>query len=74
MGDAKNMGDMSILLWGVFFGAFGLAFFVYGKRQRAIVPLVAGIALCVIPYLIDNVYILVVVGLVLMVLPYFIRI
>jgi hypothetical protein len=27
------------LWWGLLFGSFGLAFFVYGKKQRAIVPL-----------------------------------
>ncbi len=65
---------MSTLLWGVLFGAIGLAFFVYGKRQRSVVPLVAGIALCVIPYFIENVYVLVIVGLLFVVLPYFLRI
>lgn len=56
------------------FGAIGLGFFTYGKRQRAIVPLFTGIALFVFPYFISNVYILVAVGIVLMVIPYFVRI
>jgi hypothetical protein len=68
------MGDAATLVWGVLFGAAGMGFFVYGKRQQAIVPLFAGIALCVFPYFISNVYVLVLVGVALMALPYFVRI
>lgn len=68
------MDNPSLLLWGVVFGAIGFAFFIYGKKQRAIVPLVSGIALCVFPYFIANVYVLVLVGVALMAIPYFVRI
>ncbi len=61
------------ILWGTVFGAFGVGFFMYGKKQRAIVPLVVGIALCIYPYFVTNVYVLVIVGVVLIVTPYFIR-
>jgi len=67
------MESTSMLLWGVVFGAIGLAFFTYGKKQRAIVPLVAGMALFVFPYFISNVYVLVGVGGALMAVPYFVR-
>ena len=56
------------------FGAFGLGFLVYARKQRAVVPLIVGIALLVFPYFIPNVYMLVVVGSVLVALPYFVRI
>ena len=62
-----------MLLWGVVFGSIGLGFFIYGRRQQAVVPLVAGIALCVVPYMIANVYLLVLAGIVLVALPYFVR-
>jgi predicted membrane protein len=68
------MEGTSLLIWGMMFGAVGLGFFTYGKRQRAIVPLFTGIALFVFPYFISNVYILVAVGIVLMAIPYFVRI
>lgn len=55
------------------FGSIGLGFFVYGKRQRAIVPLLAGVALSVFPYFVSNVYLMVGVGIALVALPYFIR-
>ena len=56
------------------FGAIGLGFFVYGTKQKAVVPLLTGIALFVFPYFMPNVYILVIVGAILVVLPYFVRI
>lgn len=55
------------------FGSIGLGFFVYGKRQRAIVPLLAGVALSVLPYFVSNVYLMVGVGIALVALPTFIR-
>lgn len=68
-----EMGSTAVLLWGLLFGAIGFGFFLYGKKQKAIVPLIAGIALCVVPYFIPNVYMLVLAGLVLMAIPYFVR-
>ena len=68
------MEGTSLLIWGMIFGAIGLGFFTYGKKQRAIVPLFSGIALFVFPYFISNVYMLVIVGVILVALPYFVRI
>ena len=68
------MEGSSLLIWGMVFGAIGLGFFTYGKRQKAVVPLLTGIALFMFPYFISNVYMLVIVGVVLVVLPYFVRI
>ena len=67
------MEDTSQLVWGMLFGAIGLGFFVYGKRQKAVVPLCTGIALFIFPYFVSNVYILVMVGAALVAVPYFIR-
>ena len=67
------MQDTSLLIWAIVFGAIGLGFFTYGKRQRAIVPLLTGIALMVFPYFISNVYLLLLIGAVLMAVPYFAR-
>ena len=68
------MDGTALLLWGIFFGSVGIGFFMYGRRQRAPVPLVTGIALFLLPYFIPNVYLLVVVGAAVAVLPYFIRV
>jgi len=68
------MEDTSLFVWGALFGIIGIGFFTYGKKQHATVPLIVGIALFVIPYLISNLYLLVITGVVLVVIPYFLRI
>jgi len=62
-----------ILLWGVLFSSMGVAFFIYGKQQRAAVPLLCGLALIIYPYFVPNVIVLVTIGIVLTGLPYFFR-
>ena len=64
----------STLIWGVIFGSIGLGFFVYGKKQKAVIPLLSGIGLMVFPYFISNPYILILSGIILVALPYFIKI
>jgi hypothetical protein len=65
--------DMAVLLWGVLFSSIGLGFFLYGRKQRAIVPLLCGLALMIFPYFIPNVIVLVLIGIVLTAIPYFLR-
>jgi hypothetical protein len=55
------------------FGLVGFGFFLYGKKQGAIVPLLCGMALMVFPYFVSNIYVLIAAGIVLMALPYFVR-
>ena len=68
------MESTSLLIWGMLFGAIGLGYFTYGKKQKAVVPLFVGIALFIFPYFISNIYVLVAAGVILVVLPYFVRI
>jgi hypothetical protein len=69
-----EMDSTAVLLWGLLFGSIGFGYFLYGKKQKAAVPLITGIVLCVVPYFIANVYALVMVGVVLMAIPFFVRI
>jgi len=64
----------SLLLWGLLFSSIGLGFFVYGKKQRAVVPLICGVALMLFPYFVSDTILLVAIGVVLMAIPYFFRI
>lgn len=64
----------SLLLWGLLFSSIGVGFFLYGKKQKAVVPLVCGLALMVYPYFVTNSVLLVVIGVVLMAIPYFVKI
>jgi hypothetical protein len=55
------------------FGSIGLGYFIYGKKQKAVVPLVCGLALMLFPYFVPNVMLLVGIGVVLIAIPYFLR-
>ena len=63
----------SALLWGVLFGSIGLGFVIYARRQRAVVPLLCGLALMAFPYFVSNVILLLVIGIALTAIPYFFR-
>jgi hypothetical protein len=58
------------LFLGIIFGSVGLGYAVYGRKQRAVVALLSGIVLMVLPYFIANVIALVLVGAGLCVLPF----
>jgi len=62
------------LFWGLIFGSFGLGFFMYGKKQKAPVPLVCGLTLMIFPYFISSTVLLVVIGTALIALPFFLKI
>jgi hypothetical protein len=61
------------LVWGMLFGSIGLGYFIYGKKQGAIVPLLCGIALMVFPYFVESTLLLVAIGIALCVAPFFLR-
>ena len=63
----------TILMVSVLFSSIGAGYFVYGKKQRQVVPLLTGLALCVYPYFLSNCYAIVVVGILLAAVPWFIR-
>jgi len=49
-----------------------MGFFVYGKKQCGLVPLICGLALMVYPYLISNTIAVILIGILLTVIPYFV--
>lgn len=67
------MFSEAVLLWGLLFSSFGLGFFVYGRKQRKIVPLLCGIALMLYPWFVTSVPAIVALGVVLTAIPYFLR-
>ena len=66
--------NTSLLLWSLLFSSIGLGFFMYGKKQKAVVPLLSGLGLMIYPYFVSNTILLVAIGAALMVLPYFVRV
>jgi hypothetical protein len=65
--------NTSELLWGVLFGSIGIGYFIYGRRQSKLIPLLCGVALMIYPYFMPNVTALVIVGAIFVVVPYFVR-
>lgn len=66
--------NTSLLLWGVLFSSVGFGFFIYGKKQKVVVPLICGLTLMIYPYFISNSVLLVTLGIILMAIPYFVKI
>ena len=67
------MDSEATLIWGLIFGSVGLAYFMYGRKQKRGVPFFSGIGLMVFPYFVSNVYLVVILGIALIALPYFLR-
>lgn len=67
------MGGSASLWWGMLFGAIGMGYCVYGKRQSAPIALACGIGLVAFPWFVSNAWLMVLVGVVLMAIPRFIR-
>jgi len=61
-------------MWSLLFSSIGLGFFMYGKKQKAVVPLFSGLGLMIYPYFVSNTILLVSIGAALIVLPYFVRV
>jgi hypothetical protein len=60
------------LLIGMIAGAFGVGYFMYGKKQQKLVPMLAGVLLCVYPYFTDNAFVLIAIGVALLAAPFLI--
>ena len=64
---------MAQLVWGMLFGAIGVGYFIYGKRQSALLPLLCGFGLMIFPYFVTGTLWMLLVGAVLMALPWYFR-
>jgi hypothetical protein len=56
------MFNASFLFASLIWGSIGVGFAIYGKKQRAVVPLVGGILLIAISYLISSALVMSLVG------------
>ena len=64
---------MTTLIWGIVFGAIGLGYFIYGRKQRRAMPFIAGGALIVFPYFVDGALFTVLFGAMLMAVPFLVK-
>jgi hypothetical protein len=65
---------MAMLVLGTLFGAFGLGYFIYGKRQQAPIALASGVLLMVFPFFVPNPWATFLIGAALLAVPWFVRI
>lgn len=62
--------DSTYIFFSLIWSIFGLAYFVYGKKQGHFVSLVVGIVLMVFPYFITETTSMNVVGVILLIIPW----
>jgi hypothetical protein len=63
---------MNSLIIGVFAGAIGMGYFIYGKRQGRMVPMISGVLLCIYPYATESLLWLSIIGIALVAAPFLI--
>ncbi len=63
----------STLFAGMVFGAIGMGYLVYGKKEANPIALAAGMGLMVIPYFVPGVALMILAGAALVAAPFFIR-
>ena len=61
------------LFLSLLFGSVGFGYFIYGKKQSKVIPLLVGLALCIYPYFVSNTYVMLALGVLLIVLPFLVR-
>ena len=65
-----DLGSMNEMLASIFFSAFGVGYFIYGKKQAQFIMLGAGLALMLYPYFVSGVMTITLVGAVLVAAPF----
>ena len=61
---------MTTLVFSVVFGSIGVGYFIYGRKQQRLIPLIAGMGLFAVPYLIPDPYVLALAGALLAAAPW----
>jgi hypothetical protein len=61
------------LFLGFIFSSIGLGYFIYGKKQKILMPMLVGVSLMAYTFFVPNRIAIVVIGVILSVIPYFFR-
>jgi len=67
------MNDTNIFFWSFIFGTIGFGYLAYGVKQRKGIPLLSGLLLSVVSYVVTNLTLLFLLGVVFMALPILIK-
>lgn len=65
--------SFGLLMAGLVFGSLGVGYFIYGKKQADWTTLMAGIALCIVPYFISSLLVMILVCAGIAAVPFIIR-
>ena len=65
--------DATTLFLGLILGSIGFGYFLYGKKQKKAIPLIAGIILSILPYFGLHIAITIVAGIALCALPFLMK-
>jgi hypothetical protein len=65
--------DTSTIWWSLLFGSIGFGYFMYGRKQKAPVPLICGIGMMIYPYFVSGTLAMLGVGGALMAIPFFLK-
>lgn len=65
--------DDAELIWGLVFGSIGIGYFIYGRRQRTLMPFISGLALIAFPYFVEGALLTVLIGTALAAVPFVIK-
>jgi hypothetical protein len=63
---------VSILFLGMIVSTVGVGYLMYGRRQSKLVPVIAGVVLCIYPYFVDDWVWMAVIGVPLLAAPFLI--
>ncbi|HVR96256.1 MAG TPA: amino acid transport protein [Thermoanaerobaculia bacterium] len=61
---------MPTFILGILVSAFGMGYFVYGKKEQKAAPMISGAILCVYPYFVDNFWWSLIIGACLLAAPF----
>jgi hypothetical protein len=65
--------DTTTIMLSMLFGSIGVGFIVYAKKAAKLIPAIAGAGLCIVPYCIGDVWIMVAVCALLTAAPFCLR-
>jgi len=65
-----NIFDTKFLFASLLWGSIGVGYFIYGKKQQAIVPLIGGLLMIAVSYLVSSALLMSLISISLMVAVY----
>ena len=66
----ENLFDTSFLFASLLWGSIGVGYFVYGKKQGAMMPMIGGVLMIAVSYLVSSWLLMSLISIALMVVVY----